>query len=177
MPIPQILSRFLPAVGKTGAKAAAAATPQATRFAGGALRNLGVGIAGTALGTAGLGLAAGIPGYRDQLIQGMVSEPPGSDGYDRGFLGYKNLFMLPSDSELDAERTKNLKDLYAEELNLMKRGGLGDDAYVDPNETNRQNRARLQSFQTQALAGIQADLEKQKFMGPVQQMLRYNQQL
>ena len=91
--------RLLPGAGGTGAKAAAAkVAKEGTRFAMGPIMQ---NIAGGVIGTVGLGLAAGIPGYRDKLIQDTIQEPPGSDGYDRGFLGYKNLFMFPDD---EAER-------------------------------------------------------------------------
>ena len=113
-----LATRLLPAVGGTGAKAAAAqAAKKVPRFAMGPLMaNLG----GAALGTVGLGLASNIPGYRDKVIEDMISKPPGTSGYDRGPFGINNLLMLPSREDLDVKRTERLEDIFADQLSVMR---------------------------------------------------------
>ena len=175
VPVRAALQKLLPGIGGTGVKAAATkAAPQLTRFAAGPFMQ---NVLGIGLGTAGLGLAGAIPGYRDKVIEDMISKPPGTDGYDRGPFGINNLLMLPSREDLDAKRTDRLEDMFADQLSMMRRGGLGDDANVNPNKTDKQNRAKLDSFQTLALAGIQDQLDEQKFLSPINQMIRANERL
>lgn len=172
----RFFTRLLPAAGGTGAKAAAAkATAEgAKRFAAGPFMKQVLGIG---LGTAGLGLASGIPGYRDKVIEDMISKPPGTDGYDRGPFGINNLLMLPSREDLDVKRTERLEDLFADQLELMRQGGFADQATVNPNKTDKQNRAKLSAFQTRSLAGVEDKIAQARYDSPMARLERANQDL
>ena len=75
---------------------------------------------------------------------------------------------------MDVKRTDRLEDIFADQLSVMNRGGLGSEATVDPTKTDKQNRARLDSFQTEALAGIQRKLQESKYFSPIERLERAN---